>query len=160
MEDERLARVRARCEARLNKLLTGRQPLAEDTATHHAGEVEGWRTCLRVLNDLPTDRNPAQAMFTLAGSRADFSSQPKHRQVYDRERGFMTNSAYQTWSLGWNRVLSRVQGWLEAEYGVVEYEDVKDLPGPPLPYLDETDAAYQKDLAASMDAMLGRRKAP
>lgn len=156
-----VARVRAWCAERLEQQLA-EGPLSPgyDLDIYRAGEIEGWRTCLRVLDDLPADRTPAQAVFTLAGFRTDHATEPKHRTWYDRERGNLSSTDAQAWSLAWNRVVSRVQGWLEAEFGPAEYEDIKDLPRPPLTYIDWSDPDRQKDLQQAVDATLGRRTGP
>lgn len=151
-------RVRAMCQERLEKEVA-KGPISEnyDLDVYRAGEIEGWRTCLRVLADVPPTHTPAQAVYCLAGFRADRSTKPKDRMLYDRERGFLDSQASGLWNLAWNRVILRVQGWLEAEYGPAEYEDVKDLLTPTLPYLDRNDPDYKRDLNASVKAMLGER---
>ena len=150
-------RVRVMCAERLEKqVAVGPLSPGYDLDTYRAGEIEGWRTCLRVLADVPSTHTPAQAMYALAGYQADFSSQPTHRTLYDRERGFMDSRDSGSWLLAWNRVISRVQGWLEAEYGPAEYENTKDLPRPPLPLIDFSKPANKKDLEDSMNVMLGK----
>lgn len=153
-----ITRAREACRKRLDALIA-KGPISKgyDLDDYRAGEIEGYMTCLRVLDDLPTDRTPAQAIYTLAGFRADRSTKPKDRSLYDRERGFMDSRDASSWNLAWNRVIWRVQGWLEVTYGFAEYENSKDLSMPPLPYLDQTDPDYQKDMDDSTNAMLGRK---
>lgn len=151
-----LERVRVMCEERLRKALShGPLKANYDLDTYRAGEIEGWRTCLRVLQNVPPTHTPAQAVYALAGFHMDRSTRPVNRTLYDCERGFLDSREYKGWSLEWNRVISRVQGWLEAEYGPADYENTKDLPTPPLPLLEVT-PMYQRDLDASVTAMLGK----
>lgn len=146
------------CQERLDQRVA-QGPLRKgyDLDTYRAGEIEGWRTCLRVLADIPPTHTPAQAIFSLAGFAMDKATQPTDRSYYDRERGFLDSRDHQNWILAWNRVISRVQGWLEVEYGPAEYENVKDLPRPPLPLLDHGTPERKADLAQYMNAVLGER---
>lgn len=147
-------RVRTLCKQRLERLAADRRPAARDVEVYRLGEAEGWRTCLRVLANVPPGYTPAQAVYVRAGFHADFSTRPTHRSLYDAERGFMDDRESASWTLAWNRVISRVQGWLEAEYGLAEYEDTKDLPRPPLPLIDWDAPEKKRDLEASVKAML------